>query len=82
MFYQYVYDKTDKLEKMQMDLFTIMSIVWNDNLAEETDNEGSDGKEEHLQNIHKTRTKNSSPDLAGRARMSLASKIPHANHKK
>ena len=37
---------------MQMDFYSRTAIAWNDNLTEEIDTEGSDGKEEHLQNIH------------------------------
>ena len=54
MFYHYAYATADQLEKLQMGLFSKTGITWNDNLAEDTDNEGSDGKGEHLQNIPET----------------------------
>ena len=52
MFYEYAYAKADELEKMQLDLFSRTGIAWNDSLAEETDNEGSDGEEENMETDH------------------------------
>ena len=40
MFYEYAYAKADELEKMQLDLYNRTGIAWNDDLAEESDDEG------------------------------------------
>ena len=56
MFYEYAYAKADELEKMQLDLFNRTGIAWNDTLAEETDEEGSDSEVENMETDHSSWT--------------------------
>lgn len=42
MFYEYAYSRADELEKMQLKLYNTTGIAWNDQLAEESGDEGED----------------------------------------
>ena len=50
MFYEYAYAQADRLEEMQIELYTKTGYVWNDTVSEETDEEFSESSESEIAN--------------------------------